>query len=233
MSFNLINYLKPDLDARSVERTLLEFRESPVFQSLLAALMTEVDALNAAIEQVVNLRTPALATGENEEVIGRIVGMERITFDYGYLNWFTPDNTSYPPDLTMAWVDGAPLGVLQQVGDESYRSLIEAKIFRNFTQYGSIPELQVAIETAYGVKSGFLFTTTPMDVNIILPKATPNHIKSFVTGNYSNRTAEDIYFPPYAMTWRINGIVDLEDYVLTDDNTGAMLTDDNGLYLTP
>lgn len=232
MAFDAVQFPAEDLTARASERTLRQFRSAAVLQAVLAALVSEIQLVRDAAMQVQQLRTPAAATGANEEAVGRIVGMSRVTFDYGRLNWFTPDDAAYAPDISTAWVTGAPLGTLQQVGDETYRSLIEAKVFRNFTQYGSLPEIQQAIETAYRVKAAFQLQANPMDVYIILPRTTPTHVRSFLTTALSNNTADSIYFPPYPMTWRITGTLDLEDLVLTDDAGEVLIDSKTGRLLT-
>jgi hypothetical protein len=150
------------------------------------------------------------------------------------LNWFVGDSTDYSPDKSWAWVTGSPVGTLAKAGDSIYRNLLEFKVMRNFTQYGSIPEIEAAILTAFGVRVGFQFdSANPMDVKLLIPKSTPSYIKAFLSVCGSNNQADSVYYPPYPMTWRITDVLDLDDFVLTNE-LGEFLTDEfTGEYLTP
>lgn len=212
MSFTKYTYTTDDMQARAVSRTLLQFRKKAVFQSVLSAFISEIQALIEAVNDVMRYRTAAEASGVNLEVIGVIVGCLKTAFDYGRLNWFTPDNNSYPPDSSPAWVENSPIGDKMMPDDGLYRQMIEFKVMRNFTRYGSIPEIQNAINAAFGVLVSFQAVDgSPMDWNIIISKNTPQHIQNFLTTPSSNDQVADVYWPPYPMTWRITGILYLED----------------------
>lgn len=214
LNMSFIKYTFPTIDAqsRAVSRTLLQFRDKVVFQSVLAAFISQIQELIDAITDVMRYRTPAEASGVNLEIIGDIVGCLKVAFDYGRLNWFTPDNANYTPDASNAWVENSPIGTTMIPDDGLYRKMIEFKVFRNFTKYGSIPEIQNAIYTAFGVNVSFQAVDgSPMDWNIIISKNTPQYIQNFLTTASSNDQVTDVYWPPYPMTWRITGILYLED----------------------
>jgi hypothetical protein len=231
MSFDHVTFPAVDAALRMKERTLLQFRRAEVFQAVLRAMAVELQTLLDAIKTTQEKRTCSEAIGESLEALGRIVGMTRVIFDYGYYNWFTPDEVDYPPDISMAWVTGSALGELQPVDDGTFRNLLEFKIFRNFSQYGSIPEIETAILLAFGVRVGFQFADDPMDVYIVLPDVTPHHIVQFLTQLKYNQQVEGIYYPPYPMTWRILGTRSLDSFVLTTDD-GEFLETDTGEYIT-
>lgn len=212
MSFPTIAFDNQDMGGRAVSRTLLQFRKAPVFQALLAAMVSEIQVFSDAAVDVMKLRTPAEATGYNLEVIGDIVGCLRTLFDYGRLNWFSPDTVGYPPDSSFAWVKNAPIGVLQSPDDGLYRQMIEFKVLRNFTRYASIPEIQEAMYTAFGVHISFqAVVDSDMDWYLIISRNTPQHIQNFLTHISSNEFSENIYMVPYPISWRIVGILYLED----------------------
>lgn len=212
MNFTKVTIPQQDMQARAVSRTLLQFRNKPVFQAVLAAFISEVQALVDAAIAVMQQRTPSDATGENLEVIGRIVGLIKTAFDYGNLQWFTPDTYGHPPDFSLAWVKNAPIGTIMVPDDGMYRQMIEFKVLRNFIQYGSIPEIQTAIYTAFGIHASFQAVPgAPMDWYLIVPKATPKHIKNFLSNESSNDFVDNTYMPPYPMTWKIVGIIYTED----------------------
>jgi len=216
MPFTDVSFSAEDIIARAESRLLKQFSSSIVLKSILAAMTTEIQALRDAATDVQSLRTPTKASGVNLEAIGRIVGQVRTVFDYGTLSWLTPDTAGYTPDTAMAWVTGSPVGTLELAGDGIYRNLIEAKVLRNFTQYGSIPEIQAAIETAYGIRVSFQFAADPMDINLVTAEAIPSHILTFLTESASNSSCDDIYYPPYPMTWRIVDTVSLN--IISEDS---------------
>jgi len=226
MAFDPITFGAVDINERMVSRTLLQFRYATVFQALISAFANEIQALIDGIISAQQLRTPLDADGTQLDVLGRIVGMEKITFDYGLLNWHIPDTADHEPDVSMAWVTGAPIGTKQQVNGSMYRNLIEFKIQKNFTSYCSIPEIQTAIKIATGVDAGFEITAAPMDVNIYLPDATPTHIKNFLTLSGNTSRTEGVFYPPYPATWRILAIIPFEPLAFTD-SFGTILRESN------
>lgn len=231
MAFDPIELPVPNVGERVVSRTLLQFRNAAVFQAVLSAFAVELQTLLTAISHVIRLRCPDAATGEQLNALGRIVGLIRPKFDYSTIDWFTPDEAANACDIAPAWVTGGYFDEATFADDGMYRHLIEFKVARNHVKYGSIPEIQAAIKAAFGLDVSF-FRMGPMEMRIMLPGVTPGYIKNFLTMVASNQEVENLYYPPYPMTWRITGTYASEDIILTDDMGNYLLDDTTGLPIT-
>ena len=199
-----------DLAERAVQRTLLQFRQSPVFLDLLQAFIQEVQYLQGGINGVFDLREPANATAENLNAIGRIVGQIRTILDYSELEWFTPDALGLTCDQAPAWVQGALTGGSYEAGDEWYRRLIEGKVFRNFCRYSSVPEIQNVIKLAFGIDVSFR-VVAPMEVDIIFPASAPLWVVNLITRFADDGYSDDVAFAPFPATLRINSVQYVDD----------------------
>lgn len=200
------NLAKIEFDEAYVEsdmaqRTLFQFRSSALFQEVLAAFAKELQELQDAIRGVQESRTILGATGEQLDMIGRIVGQRRVLADFADVPWFTPDS-SFLLDSSPIWTIGAVTTADVAEQDGQYRKLILAKIFRNFARYCSIPEIQQCIRVAFGIEAAFTLVG-PMELAITLPKNTPANLLRFFTSTFSNEFADDISWLPIAQTCRI------------------------------
>lgn len=222
MNFEDVEFTNPDLQSRAAGRLLWQFRRSPLLLAILYGLVSEIQVLMDACIEVQQMRIPFRARGENLNAIGRIVGQNRILLDYSELPWFTPDKDGYAVDQALVWVTGAPLYENGVANDTLYRMLIQAKVYRNFCRYGSIPEIQEAVSEAFGVaismqRAGGL----PFNATLIVPSDIPLYVLGFLMRCTSTKRADSEYLPPYPATLRIDGVMfdldptftpDVEDY---------------------
>jgi len=210
MAFDAVNIPSSDSLGRMVSRTLLQFRNSPVFQGVLAAFAKEVQALLDATRDVMRYRTAAEAQGVNLEAIGRIVGQGRVLFDYNSIAWFAPDSGLQKIDQTPAWVSNAPLSGDVEVNDTIYRQLIEGKVYRNFCSSGSVPEIQDVVKKTFGIDVSFI-RTDAMTVKMVVPDGTPLGVINFLSRVGDSDQADSVYFLPFPATLRIAQVVYLSD----------------------
>ena len=138
--------LKQSLEKRGRSRLLWQFRNSPVLNQLIKEMSAQMqDAYDAAIDTL-EKRTIAKATGVNLEILGTIVGQERVGNNLEYHAYFHPDKPGWSADQAPAWVTGVPLLGYRVASDDSYRKLILAKIFKNHCLAGSAAENRYCAE---------------------------------------------------------------------------------------
>jgi hypothetical protein len=204
MRFEPVPVFDVDLQSRAAGRVLRQFSKSEVFLSLLWALVSEIQELSYAAMGVHRYRMPASARGENLNAIGRIVGQDRILIDYSAVAWFRPDTENQSVDQSPVWTDGAPLYEIASADDELYRMLIQAKVFRNFCKFGSIPEIQEAALEAFGVRVSFQrYLGANFECTLLIESSCPLHVLGFLTEVIDDERADRVYLPPYPAQLRI------------------------------
>ncbi len=220
MHFEPVEFPAIDLQTRAAGRLLRQFRRSPVLLQVLHALVAEIQEFMDACGDVLRLRTPHDARGEQLNAIGRIVGQDRVLVDYSEIAWFAPDLDNRGADQSPVWCVGAPLLDTAIANDELYRTLIQAKVYRNFVRYGSISEIQEAAREAFGVPVSFQ-RTGPVDVALLVPRSVPLHVLGFLTEKTTTVRADDEYISPYPATVRITDTMFLFDPTFQVDTDGA------------
>jgi len=221
-----------DLAERATERTLLQFRNSSVFLDVLQAFIQEVRFLQNAIIGVINQRGIADAFGENLNAIGRIVGQGRTIFNYSQIAWFTPDTSLLGCDQAPAWVEGAYTAGQYIADDVWYRELISAKIFRNFSRYGSVPEILQVIKQALNFDVSF-YRTGPMEAQLIVNQHTPQWIINFILGMVNDTHIEGVPFSPFPATLHVFDILYAPTNSFTPDINDGCQADAGVLAVAP
>lgn len=212
MAFEKVNLEHVDAVTRAATRVLLQFRYSPVFQQVLQAFILQIDELITTIEDTIVYRSPADAVGEQLDVLGRIVGSDRELVDFSLIGWFTADSFYYGVDQAPAWVTNANISDNLEADDFWYRQLIEGKIFRNFVQYGSIPELKDMIKKSFGIECSIIRTTELLTVAIIVPDTTPLNTIQFLLRVADTKIAEQVHLLPIPATVKIAQVLRYSDY---------------------
>lgn len=220
MAFDPIEIDLQDLIERAASRPLVQFRQAEVFNCLLAALNSQTQELQEAAESVILDRSPLDAIGEQLNALGRIVGQDRIVFDYSLIEYFAPDTLGQSIDAAPVWVETAPISENLIVDDTWYRQLIEAKIFRNFAKFGSINENKEVANLALGIHINFVLTG-PMQVSIILPYNTPTYAINFLTSFITTSSADRISFMPYPQTLEITSVILIPEQPFAPDTINA------------
>lgn len=134
------------------ERITEQFKSKDIFDRYLQLLIKgQIDILSV-YKDLVQLRSIDTAIGEQLNIIGRIVGQERVLLESDLFEFFgfvgTPKSGSFG-DLFNSLVGakfynlGAPTGGNILLDDDTYRIFIKAKIFKNTTT--STPEEFIAV----------------------------------------------------------------------------------------
>ena len=211
MVFDPIEAETIDATERAIQRLLTQFRDSPVLIDILVAISTEVQELLDAIKGTIELRGPGSATGVQQDALGRIVGQSRHLGTRYNDQWFTPDLSLLGADFGKAWVPGVEFQSNPAADDVAYPFLIEGKVARNFTKYGSVPEIQEAIKISFDIDISFV-TVGPMEVVGLVQDDTPFDILELLRAVTNTTRADSIYFMPTPQTVRIVDVFILSDY---------------------
>ena len=210
MAFTLYEFPIPDAGDRMKSRTLLQFRDSPVFQDLLSVFAGEAQAFLSAVWEVKALRAPAGATGLELDVVGDLVGQARELVDFDLFVWFAPDTFLQGPDQALAWVTNAPLANSYLAGDTEYVNLIEGKIARNHSATGSVPEIQAIVRKIFGVEVGFAIVG-PMTVQLLVEDRASDNVLNYLRRVVDTPSADRVYFLPLPATVEISQVLRLSD----------------------
>lgn len=156
--FNNIDYLSV-ARTRTTEQFKLE--NAPVFDKYLQLLTVEMQNLEQVFQDLMQIRSLETAEGEQLDVIGRIVGQDRVLLSADIYNFFgfqgalnagSYGNLTNPAIGAKWWSLGRPLGGNVLLDDETYRIFIRAKILKNTTI--STPEQFIqAINLIFGVSN--------------------------------------------------------------------------------
>lgn len=211
MSFQTINPETHDVGLRMGLRTLLQFRRSVVFHAVLAAFAGEVQALTTALREVLVKRAPADAIGAQLDVLGKIVGQARGLIDWASVAWFLPDTPHRSVDQSPVWVQGAPLGTTAPMDDATFRSLLEAKVARNHTSYGSVPELKDVVRRAFGVELS-VEQVAPLVIDLVVEDTASDNVLAFLERAADAPTADSVYYLPIPAGVRIGQVLRFSDY---------------------
>jgi len=197
--------LEVDMTQLTIDRLLYQFRNSGTLVALNTVLADmEQQAYDAALG-VIKGRTLANAEGVSLDVIGVIVGQRRILLNAETKAWFTPDN-AFRPDVTPAFVTGAPLFGDLPASDADYRRLILSKIFKNHVKAGSVPEIIRFVELLTG-QSISVLREAPMDLALAVPSTmTPNDLYTIISV-LDDKTADRKYLMPLPVTARLVNII--------------------------
>lgn len=141
-NFTVIDYTE---EART--RVTEQFKEQPVFDRYVQLLTKAQIDLENTFKDLLQLRDIDTATGAQLDIIGRIVGQDRELiaadlYDFfgmqGALNAFPMGDITDPNIGGIFYSYGIDLGGNVELDDETYRTFIRAKIFKNTTN--STPE---------------------------------------------------------------------------------------------
>ena len=136
-TFNVEDYLAV---ARS--RVTELFKEKPIFDRYLQLLIDEDVEIQNVFKDLMQKRSINTATGEQLDIIGRIVGQPRELIDTALLEYFAFQG--YPNAMPYGDLNDTSLGGLYYdlndplagntlLNDEQYRLFIKAKIIKNTT----------------------------------------------------------------------------------------------------
>ena len=196
-----------DLKEISESRLLSQFYDSKILKLLLGAFTSEIQELSTAITNLIKGRTLSNAEGEQLNAIGRIVGQDRMGYNYDADYWFAPDLDGVCPDNGFWWVQNEPQAVLQEMDDGTYRKWLWLKILENHNLYSSNPEIKnqilEGIQEVVGIEK-----VDPMEADIYVSKNISLTNKALLTYNKNTKLTDNDYMVAYPATTNINEVIE-------------------------
>lgn len=153
MSFNSADYvpLQPSKtvqfatpSGRLQDLLMMQYKCSPNLSAYINCFLQEVDVINKAIEDSINLRYLADAFGKQLDTIGEIVGIGRVFYgaaSLGYFGFYDDPQAANPSigDAANPTVGGVYKSITDRdaadyvMDDITYKKAIYAKIIKNMT----------------------------------------------------------------------------------------------------
>ena len=196
------NSMKINLKERAESRMLSQFYNSTVLKLLLDVFTSEAQELIDAICELCRQRTVNFAHGKNLDAIGRIVGRDRTSYNYGAAFWFAPDENDVQPDYGNWWTQNAQQAVTEDMDDTTYRQWIWLKILENHNKFSSVPELENAVFDGIGEKIG-IERTGMMEADILTDSTISLTNKNLLEYNKDTELTDNEYLFAYPATTSI------------------------------
>ncbi len=187
-------------------RRLPQFVNGEVRCGILNAQVRQTQDLFDALFNAMEGRTIAGAEDYALDIIGRIVGQPRVLVNQAIIAWFTPDDPAGRPDTTPAWNFGAPLFGDLPASQAQYRQLIAAKIFKNHTIHGSIPEVLQFVKLVYGINIS-IRKYGQGDIALVVPTDTPLNVVLTLISYTTTVRVDNDYFLPLSPVARILDVI--------------------------
>ncbi len=193
-----VDYSEYDVDlfALAESRRLGDFNQACTMAGILTVETREAQECHNAILEVLSGRSLSEARGEQLNIIGELVGAERVLRNQAEINWFTPDRLGSGSDSeARAWLEGVALAGDLPADDVQYLTIIQAKIFKNHSKHGSIPELIQFVRILYNINVSFRKVGNA-DLLLIIPVNTPAGIVTTLLSEVNDDLADHQYFLP-------------------------------------
>lgn len=204
MAIEAITYdeLKFDLKHRAISRFLSQYQNSPVLKLLLEVLTSEVQELSDAIYDLIRLRNLNYAARDTLDAIGRIVGRDRIGYNYGSQYWFAPDEDGIQPDNGYWWCQNSPQATTEPIDDDTYRQWLWLKILENHNLFSSKPEIEQSVLEGIGETIG-IQRTDMMEAQIVTEPTIGLTNKQMLVYNQDTELVDNEYYFAYPATTSI------------------------------
>ena len=158
------------------ELLLAQYKDSPNLSAYINCFVAEIDIISKAIEDTINLRYLADATGKQLDVIGEIVGLGRIFYGaaaLGYFGFYDDPQSAVPSigDTNTPGVGGIYKSISDRAAadyvmdDVTYKKAIYAKIVKNMTNC-CIEDVLLYIDLIIGFSCDTQITESNCQVDI-------------------------------------------------------------------
>lgn len=170
------DFLVIDYTEEARTRVTEQFKNKEVFDNFVQILTKGQIDLENTFKDLLQLRDIDTATGEQLNIIGRIVGQDRELiaadlYDFfgmiGALNAFPMGDINDPSIGGIFYSYGIDVGGNVELDDETYRTFIKAKIYKNIT--ASTPEQFItAIKLIFGLDQLAVVAEGDASVTVLL-----------------------------------------------------------------
>lgn len=157
-------FVLTDFLAQAQEQETEQFKEKVVFNKYLNLLLNGSIEAIAVLRDLMQLRSIDTAVGEQLNILGRIVGQDRVLYGVDTIKYFGFDGatlsstfgTAYNPSVGGFWYSyGRPTGGNIALDDTQYRLFIKAKIKKNTTD-ASANSVMDFLSFVFGVRCTLL-----------------------------------------------------------------------------
>lgn len=197
--FNEVDYY-----AEAKTRYTDAFKDKPIFDKYVQLMLNGFISTQEATKQLMQLRSLDVATGKNLDIIGDIVGQERILVDTGLYIYFgvNEDSTAGGLGTVTDNSKGYPLysttnestSDYRYIDDETYRLFIRSKILKNIS--GVSPEEIIEFfNFLFQTKQTLLVEEYPAKCTIRLGKILSFQEEQFLAYSVLNEGYTDRLFP--------------------------------------
>lgn len=210
--------LKQNLVKRGRSRLLSQFWKSELLIAFLDSVSAECQELYDAEIGIQEGRILANALGVNLDVLGDIVGADKVLYDYSLLPWFSPDVPGRETDSAQVWVTNGPTTSNVVADDYIWRRLILAKIFKNHMTGASSPEIRFFVKMLFDLKISLMLEDT-CRVSLAVSSTTSASIVRFLTSLVKNISVDFSYLLPVP-----------PECELDTETFWVMLQDEDGIF---
>lgn len=233
----LNEFIEQDYLEEARSRVTEQFKYDPssdtgakVFDKYLQLLINAQVEIQKVFKDLMQLRSLDTATGAQLDVIGRIVGQERILLDADFYDFFGFQGATKAasfgglgnPTVGGIFYDyGKPVGGNIELDDATYRLFIKAKIFKNTTT--STPEEFLAVlNLVFGTGTTVLTEEGDASISVLLSRALTDFERALLF-YISNEPGYPSRLIPKTVGVRINfGEYDGENFFGFDGVQGAL-----------
>lgn len=198
--------VRKDLVTAGLDRMLAQYKNSPLFNKLVAVWLKQCQQLYDAIVDLQEYRTIYMAQGSNLEALGRIVGAKRVDFNYNDDYYFTPDKAGVTPDNSYAWCINAPMAGWATQNDDLFRNSIWRKALSNFVKFGSVPEIQEIVSAYMDEPVGFEISN-PFTGTLVVSADIGLTNLEILTYTQNTEQVEHQFRIPYPTTTDFEGVI--------------------------
>lgn len=191
--------LRIDLKKLSESRLLSQYVDGRILKLLMGVFTSEIQELLDAIIDLMEYRTIQKAQGAQLDAIGRIVGQERLAYNYDQDYWFSPDEDDVQPDNGHWWSNPAEQALIQIMDDSTYRRWIWLKILENHNKFSSKPELENIIREGLSEEVGIEAEGSMNGKVLCNPEITLTNF-NLLMYHKNNLQVENDYMFPYSAT---------------------------------
>lgn len=187
-------FIEEDYLATARSRVTEQFKDQPVFDKYLELLITAQVDIQEVFKNLLQLRDLDNATGAQLDVIGRIVGQDRVLLNADLYTFFgfvgAPKVAGFGEAGSTLYGGkflsfGSPTGGNIALDDETYRLFIRTKIYKN-TTHSTPEEFLEVINLIFGTTGTFLSEDGNANVTVLFGRQLSDFEKGLL--NYINST---------------------------------------------
>lgn len=195
-----------DLVGKGLQRLLSQHLDKCVLRQFFAVFLQEAQDLYDACIDMQEQRTPYAAKGDILDALGRIVGADRLLWQYDDKSWFFYDRQGQGFDQVPVWCLKGPFNTYVAADDQTYALSILTKAKKNHTLTASAPEVIAAVKELFDFDISFE-KMGPNRVRITVPSTISTTQLYLLTSGFSDLKVDDGRYVPFPATLDFSGVL--------------------------